>query len=130
MKHWMIRAVTIGILSLTLNGFVPATARAYTSEWFTITRISTGGSCEDLVVIEGTFAGTECTQQTQMVLTNTTSCGTYDEPNQKNFDFNKKLLMSAFLAGKEVLVAYNGCQNNYASILAVYVCADGTSCGQ
>ncbi len=125
------RAVTIGILSLSLTGVIPTTARAYNSEWFTITQLNTIGSCQDTVVIKGTFSSVPgCSVQTHLVLSNTSSCGTYDEPNQKNFDFNKKLLMSAFLAGKQVFVAFDGCQNNYASILAVYTCVDGTSCGQ
>jgi hypothetical protein len=130
----MFRSLTIGLLGIVVNALLTTSAWAYNTEYFTITRLSTASSCKDVIIIEGTFSAPAVGNVTnQLLLSDTDSCSNLDEPAQVNFEHNKKLLLAAFLAGKPVIASYSGTQgtgSTYASVLAVFVCVDGTSCGQ
>lgn len=128
----MFRSVTIGILGLVVNALLATSAWAYTTEYFTITRLNVNSSCKNMLIIEGTFSSPPAVGNVtdQYMLSNSDSCDTYDEPAQLNFETNKKLLLAAFLAGKPVRLKYSGAQGSgttYASVLAVFVCVDGVT---
>lgn len=130
----MFRSLTIGLLGIVVNALFITSAWAYNSEYFTITNIATGGSCGKAITIKGTFSAPQiCNVTNELVLADTDACSNLDEPAQLNYETNKKLLLAAFLAGKPVSVKYSNCVgtgSTFASVLGVYVCVDGTSCGQ
>lgn len=122
----MRRIFALGIATIACTLSIISQAYAVDTGYFTMTKLGTSTGCEEVMVLEGTFSATSCTTTNKLILSNTTSCATLDEPSQKNYDSNKKLLIAAFLSGKEIRATWSSCQGGYASILSVDVCVDSS----
>lgn len=123
MKH-AVTAILCAILC-----FTPKSAFAGSAGWFKITRISNGITEPNFYILH--FDN----------LNNTDTCSSYDnqlviwddeESSNNSYELTVKLAYSAFLAGKDVYVTWDGCTTSYAygDLTRIQVCVDESSCGQ
>ena len=95
-----------------------------TVDYFTISEIATGKSVNDTFVIYGDFTVSDCTTHDALLVDPAWSAN-------KNYMGMVKMMYAAFLAGKQIKVKYSDtCNGNYSSVIQMWICVDGTSCGQ
>jgi hypothetical protein len=108
---------------LFLALLVPQSAFAWTSTWTEVLQVWTGATNDRfLVKLAATLADSD-------------NCGSNDDtvilvPTDAQYEHDRKIIMAAFLAGKQVKFALSGCDNGYMKVTQTFICVDGTSCGQ